>query len=220
MRQLFVGLVAEGTTDIRFLKNVIHKSIQELSWECSPMVDVSDVWEIVGARGDSFVEKMLDASKKAQHISLLCIHADADDKSAEDVLTNKFIPFYKELNKLSDSECCKAVVPTIPIRMIESWMLANKQLLKQLIDAVGKSDVELGIERPPESYANPKETIEEAIRISLAGKVKRRRDQVRISDLYEILGNELSLEYLRKIPSFKQFEYNVKQTLKALNFLR
>lgn len=220
MRQLFIGLVAEGTTDVRFLKNIIHKSIQELSWECTTMVDISDVWEIIGLCGDNFVSKMIDAAKKAKHISILCIHADADSSSINNVMNTKFNPFFNALDSISEKECCKYIVPTIPIQMIESWMLADKTLLKQLIDASSRTDTELGLDRNPESYANPKEAIEDAIRISFAGKSKRRRDQIRISDLYEILGNELGLEKLRTIPSYRHFENNVRNTLKSMGLLR
>ena len=64
MKQLFIGLIAEGTTDVRFLKNIIYKSILELSWSCDNQVDIFDIQEVT-AEGDSFVNKMLEASKKA-----------------------------------------------------------------------------------------------------------------------------------------------------------
>lgn len=56
MKQLFIGLIAEGTTDVRFLKSVINKSVLELSWHCDSQIDVFDVRE-VPAEGDGFVQK-------------------------------------------------------------------------------------------------------------------------------------------------------------------
>lgn len=222
MRQLFIGLVAEGSTDVRFLKNVIYKSVQELSWQCDTMVEVFDIREI-NADGDSFVEKMLEASRIAQDkysISMLCIHADSDSKTIADVMENKFVPLFEALKDKDESECCKCIVPTIPIQMIESWMLADKVLLKRLINAERFSDTDLGLDRAPESYADPKEAINNAIRIAMEGKPKKRRDQINISDLYEILGNTLGLEQLRNIPSFCSFEANVLKVFRELNLLR
>lgn len=222
MRQLFVGLIAEGTTDIRFLKTVIFKSIQELSWQCDSQIEIFDIREIP-AKGNTFSDKMLVASRLAWQeygISVLCIHADSDARSIDDVMKHKFSPFLKSLEKMPEDEYCKLIIPTIPIQMIESWMLADKALLKQLINANDKSDIALGIEKDPEHYADPKTVIENAIRISMLNQSKKKRDQICISDLYELLGNRLTLEKLRSIPSFSRFEEDVINVFKALRLMR
>lgn len=221
MRQLMIGLIAEGTTDLRFLKNVIYKSIVELSLQCINQVEIFDIMEI-SAEGDSFVSKMIDASKRAASdgISILCIHTDSDSRSIDAVIQNKFVPLLDELQKISGNDCCKNIIPTIPIQMIESWMLADKELLKQLINATKLSDTALGIDKKPETYSDPKSTIENAIRIAMAGQTKRRRNDIRISDLYETLGNRLNLESLRTIPSFVSFEENVIKSFKQMGLMR
>lgn len=220
--QLFIGLIAEGTTDVRFLKSVIFKSIQELSWQCDNQVEIFDIREIT-AEGDSFVEKMLDASKRACQeygISALCIHADSDARSIDAVMQNKFEPFFSALNEMSEEDYCKHIIPTIPIQMIESWMLADKELLKHLINAKDMSDADLGLERTPESYADPKKAIENAIRNSMSEQPKKKRNQIGIADLYEILGNRLSLDKLRTIPSFVHFENSVVKVFRDMGLIR
>lgn len=221
MRQLLIGLTAEGTTDIRFLKSVIAKSIQELSWQCNQQIEIFEISEI-SAHGVSFVEKMLNASKRAgqEGITILCIHADSDKRSIDMVMHNKFSPFFSELKQMSEDEFCKHIIPTIPIQMIESWMLADKALLRQLINAKKLSDKDLGIDKSPEQYADPKSVIENAIRKSLSGETKKKRDQIGIEDLYELLGNRLSLQSLRTIPSFVQFEENVMRVFKEIGLMR
>lgn len=222
MKQLFIGLIAEGTTDIRFLKSVIEKSIQELSWQCDNQVEIFPVREIV-AEGDGFVEKMLAASKCARQnygISALCIHADSDARTIDSVMLNKFDPFISALKNMPEEEYCKHIIPTIPIQMIESWMLADKELLKRLINAKDISDADLGLDRAPESYADPKSAIENAIRRAMAEQPKKKRNQIGIADLYEILGNRLSLERLRTIPSFAKFEENVIIVFKNMGLMR
>lgn len=221
MKQLFIGLIAEGTTDIRFLKNIIYRSFQELSWQCNNQIEIFEIREIA-AIGDGFTDKMLAASNCASQngISILCIHADSDSNSTETVMRNKFSPFFEVLRNMPENEYCKYIIPTIPIQMIESWMLADKELLKQLINAVRERDVDLGIDRLPETYANPKSTIENAIRIAMSGQSKRKRNQISISDLYEILGNRLELNKLRTIPSFVSFESNIIKVFKEMNLIR
>ena len=222
MKQLFIGLIAEGTTDVRFLKSVIFKSIQELSWQCDNQVEIFDIREIT-SEGDGFVEKMLEASKCALQdygISALCIHADSDARSIDVVMQNKFDPFFSALNDMPEEDYCKHIIPTIPIQMIESWMLADKGLLKHLINAKDMSDADLGLDRVPESYADPKGAIENAIRVAMSELPKKKRNQIGIADLYEILGNRLSLERLRTIPSYVQFEENVVHVFKDMGLVR
>ena len=221
MKQLFIGLIAEGTTDVRFLKSVIFKSIQELSWQCDNQVEIFDIREIT-AEGNGFVEKMLNASQSAWQnygISALCIHADSDARSLDAVMQNKFAPFFLALNNMPEEDYCKFIIPTIPIQMIESWMLADKALLKHLINAKEMSDASLGIEKLPESYADPKSVIENAIRKAMSEQPKKKRNQIGIADLYEILGNRLSLESLRTIPSFVHFEKSVIQVFKDMGLI-
>ena len=104
--------------------------------------------------------------------------------------------------------------------MIESWMLSDTQLFKRLIGAVKRSDHELGIDKHPESYADPKSTITKAIQKALSDKPKRRRDQISISDLYETMGYSISLDSLRRIPSFRNFENYVCNALMQLGLMR
>ena len=221
MKQLFVGLIAEGTTDVRFLKNVIYRSITELSWQCDSQVEVFDIREIA-VDGDTFSDKMLAASKSAFEcgISVLCIHADSDARSIKEVMQNKFSPFFEALKDMPEEDYCKHIIPTIPIQMIESWMLADKELFKQQINAIEKRDVDLGIEKAPEKYSDPKSTIEQAIRIAMSGQSKKKRDQISISDLYEVLGNSIELTKLRTIPSFADFENNVINVFKEIGLMR
>lgn len=220
MQQLFISLIAEGTTDIRFLKNVIFKSIQDLSWQCNNQIEIFDITEIT-AEGDSFVDKMIAATKHAYQsgTSILCIHADSDARTVNEVMQYKFEPFLSALEGLPNEGYCKFIIPTIPIQMIESWMLADKLLLKQLINAKHLSDAVLEIEKAPEDYSDPKSTIENAIRKSMENEPRKKRNQIHIADLYEIVGNKLTLEKLRTIPSFIKFEEYVISAFKEMGLL-
>lgn len=220
--QLFIGFTVEGTTDTRFLKEIIQTVFEETAYECSTDVEIEDV-RIVDVPKTTFVETMLEASRKAAidyGMSVLCIHADSDARTIEDVTNNKFNPLVEALNEVDNENYCKSIVPIIPIQMTEAWMLADKELLKEKIGAKNKQNIDLGIEKSPESYADPKETIKDAIRIAQAEKVKRKRNELTINDLYEELGQSISLNDLREIPSFCVFEGSVKSAFRSLGYIQ
>lgn len=220
--QLYIGLTVEGTTDSRFLKEIIENVFEETAFECSTDVQIEDVRTVDVAK-TTFVETMCNASYKAANdygISILCIHADADDRTIESVTLNKFNPLMVALENEADERFCKNIVPIIPIQMTEAWMLADKELLKTKIDARNIADIDLGIHRTPESYADPKDAINNAIRISQARRAKRRRNELTINDLYEAMGQSISLNDLRSIPSFCVFEDNVKSAFRTLGYIQ
>lgn len=222
MIQITVGLNTEGPTDIRFMKSIIKRTLDEIALECDKDIEVLDVNEIKVPK-ETFADMMLAASKKGVEdysISILCIHADADDKDIEQVMSNKFTPFFDILFQQQDSEYCKVIVPVIPIRMMEAWMLADKDLLKKKINALEVEDSLLGIHKRPETYSDPKAVIENAIRIANAGKTRRRRYAIGIAELYEDIGTSVGLEALRQLSSFKHFEEGVRNAFKQLNYLR
>ena len=218
--QIIIGLIAEGTTDVKFLKNVIFRTVEEVSWECKAQLDIYDI-QLITAKGDSFVEKMTDALRKAYaYTNALCIHADADSATIDRVMQRKFKPLFDSVALLNEESICKVIIPTIPVQMIESWMLADKSLLKRLINAGKLSDTDLFIDKMPEQYADPKSVINEAIRIAMSSHTKRRRDQITIDDLYETLGNQIDLTSLRLLPSYRIFEENVRDAFRKLKLLQ
>lgn len=218
-QQIIFGLIAEGTTDIKFLRNVIHRTVSDLSWECDGEFDIYDI-QIISANGDTFVSKMMDALRKSfTRTHALCIHTDADAKSIENVMQWKFNPLIAAVQESDDVNLCKVIVPTIPVRMIEAWMLADTHLLKHFINAENCSDSVLGIDKNPESYADPKSVINDAIRIAFSSQTKRKRSQMTVEDLYETIGNSIPLDSLRRLYSFRIFEDNVRQAFRQLNLL-
>lgn len=218
--QLYIGYTGEGTTDKRFLVEIISNTFAEVALDCRNDISIEEI-VLVNVEKNKFVEMMTEASKKTfeEGLSVLCIHADADKKTSKDIYANKFTPLFDNLSRLDNKLYCKNIVPIIPIIETESWMLADKELLKARINAKGKTNSELGIERQPESYADPKTVIENAIRLAQQDKPKRRQN-LKIADLYEELGQAIKLDQLRTIPSFRDFENNVRRIFIQLGYLQ
>lgn len=219
--QLYIGFISEGPTDNRFLPDIIEKLFTEIACDCYNDIIIEQIFALSKQSG-SFVDTMIDASKEAQQkgASMLCIHADSDSRNLTDVYTYKIGPYIKALSNKDDDNYCKCIVPIIPIQMIESWLMADKTLLKQQINALNYNDTALGLHRRPEQYADPKQAIENAIAIVMQNRPKRRRDELSISDLYEPIGAAIDINSLRTLPSFQDFELKTREAFRQLGYLK
>lgn len=217
---LFIGLFAEGTTDNRFLKNIISKTIIDIQCHCHTEIEIYDdhINDLEVSKGTSFVEKVLEASEFGLNnfaMNIFFVHTDADDKNLSKTYKNKIIPAQEAL---LHSNFCRTMIPIIPIQETEAWMLANKDLLKEQM-GTEMSDNDLGINSKPETFTDPKKVIKEAIGIVSQDKTKKRRKELTISDLYEPIGIEISLDKLRELPSYQKFEEEVRNAFRGLRYL-
>jgi hypothetical protein len=220
-KQLMIGFISEGSTDVTFLPNIIEKAFMAYALEATQSISIDRIEEIsISKTGKAFVALMLEASQKAveQGFNVLCIHVDADARDRGNVWKHKFEPFFEKLAEQSRRDHCHDIIPIIPVQMTEAWMLADKETLKEQMKAKKRNDTDLKIEKFPEDYADPKEQLKEAIRIAQSGKTKRQRSSLSIQELYEILPGLISLDELRKLPSFVQFEEDIRQTLWRMGY--
>lgn len=207
MRQLRIAFFAEGNTDNVFLPLIIENSVYYCAntYGIVP-IDILGVDCIKTEKGHSFSEKSLDACRLALEMGadILVVHTDADDATSDNAFVNKIQPFLLDLAQFDAETHCQVVVPAVPVQMIEAWMMANKDLLREQM-GTAKSDADLGLNRKPEAYADPKQAIENAIAIVGQDTTKRRRHRLTIGDLYEPLGQQLDIEDLMTLPSFSAF---------------
>jgi hypothetical protein len=213
-----VGYITEGSTDRRFLETIIKKTIDEIAFQCDGEINVYDPIFLEIPKTQNFIEKALSAAKLAftNGVFILCVHTDADDFGNSTVMTHKINPAIAAIQNVTQ-EICKNIVPIIPITMSEAWMLADKELFKNEIGTI-LSDEELNINKHPEKISNPKTIIEEALRISQSNLPKR-RFKLTIGDIYQPLGQKLTIEKLNHLDSFKNFRLSVENAFKALNYL-
>lgn len=218
--QIFIGLATEGPTDIRFFESIVRRTFQDIALkECRTDVDI-DIQRLKTKKtGLSFSEYVIQAScdgVKEFGMMALAIHTDADRETYDDRKRYNIYPAQSELDRKGD-DYCKILTPVIPVRMMEAWMLADKDLLKAEI-GTQKSDNDLGIDRDPEVIADPKSVIEEAIRVAQSD-LPRRRQRLTISDLYEIIGDKISIDRLLLLNSYRRFQEEVRSTYRALNYM-
>jgi hypothetical protein len=208
-----IGYIVEGSTDVRFLENIIRRTFEDVALLCEREIEIYSVTSIIADRGKPFVEQIQEAIKDAdkQGIEFVCVHCDADDRNDENVQKHKMIPALKACDSFSVEKNIK-LLSLIPVHMTEAWMLADKAVFKDEISS-RLDDYELGIDRAPESYNDPKNIINEAIRISQSG-LSRRRQKLNIADLYSPLGQKISLDSLKRLPSYQKFFQKIEDLLR------
>jgi len=220
MAQLFVGLMAEGVTDYRFLKPIVEKTLIQIAYSCPGQIDIT-VFDIQYSKMGGFVEQVTDASRRGFNefgIMILVIHTDADSSTPENAYNHKIIPAKNRINEFNEDTLCTHTAALIPVFETESWMLADKDFLRKQI-GTKKTDALLEIDGHPESLSSPKEKIEKAIRIGRMDFPPKIQSKLKIEDLYSITGEAMELEKLSGYNSYQDFVENLKKELIQLNFL-
>jgi len=218
-KQIIIGFTAEGATDVRFLESIIQRSFETVALECSEQIEVFPVLLIEKQTGDFIqVVKTCDREAEKQGVMVLCVHTDADDTTDANTFNFKINPAFTAVYNTND-DLCKNLVAIVPVQMTEAWMLSDKDLLKSEI-GTAKSDEDLGIDKFPEVYSNPKRTLEVAIRIARQDLTKRRRRELTIAELYSPIGHKINLTTLENLPSYQKFKEAVRGAFRILNYLR
>lgn len=217
--QLFVGYTFEGTTDKSFFKSIIERTISDILC-CYGNKDVEIKLIPFNKDGDKFVEQSINSIKKGfieNSTDIFFIHSDADDSTNSVVMNSKFNPLFEKITEFDELKEC-AIVPIIPIYMTESWMLADFDLFKKEI-ITNKTKSQLNLSGNSEQFSNPKLRIVEALRVTNNELPKKRRKDLSISDLYQIIGQKIEIRKLLTLESYKEFYINSFAVLKKLNLI-
>ena len=219
-KQIIIGFTTEGTTDFQFLESVIQRSFEDVAFECSGELEILPA-QYIDKQSGAFTEVVIGYAQQAgkRGFVVLCVHADADAPHDTGTFDNKIRPAFMAVNHMHGNHVCKNLVAIVPVQMTEAWMLSDKDLLKAEI-GTSKSDVELGIHRPPEVYANPKQAIEAAIKIARQDLTRRHRRELTIVELYRPIGQKLVLTRLENLPSYRKFKEAIRDAFRKLNYLQ
>ena len=216
IKQIIIALATEGSSDHRFLPNIIQRTFERVAFEDQQEIEIFEPICLSQISGENIREKAKKYAIQAveKGAMVLCFHADADDKTDENAFNERINPAFNAI-KSDKGDLCKNLVAIVPIQMTEAWMLADKELLKKQL-CTKKSDSELAIDKHPESFSNPKETIKNAINKAREGIAKRYRNKLKIDDLYSPLATTIELSKLESLSSYKKFEEAVRDIFPQL----
>lgn len=215
---LQIGFTTEGSTDERFLSNIIQKTFESAVFECNSDIEVYEPMHLK-KQGDGFINQITKIASEYSFFHVICIHCDADSPNIENVMNEKINPAFTAVKNLENNACAN-LVAIIPVQMTEAWMLADCDLLKEKI-GTSKINAELGLPvriREIETINDPKETISNAIRVAQSN-LPRRRKKLTISNLYTPISQEISIDNLMQLSSYSLFMENIERALRKLNYL-
>jgi hypothetical protein len=215
---LTIAYTVEGPTDVRFLHNVIQRTFEDVAFLCEGEIDVYQAVHIPNPKTGGFIDNVIEIARLASDmgIHVLCVHTDADADRDIAAFENRINPAFAAVNA-SPLNLCKNLVAIVPVQMVEAWMLADLDLLRVELDTK-ESTAQLGIARAPETIADPKSVIENAVRLSQSNKPKKSRT-LTISELYQPIGQKISMDALESLPSYRKFKSSVVQVFRQLNYL-
>lgn len=205
-----IAYFVEGSTDERFLSPIIQRTFYHLVAEAAFDIDVATPIYL----DKSTEECVKEYVEEVKGYSAVCIHVDGDKDSYEKAYDYK----YEKLAHILTSNKSN-VVPLIPIRETEAWMLADKELLFRQLQVEAKK-VDFNLTNDPEKVADPKKHLKELIRAVQQTMPKKVRKVVGIEKLYTPLGNQLPIEKLQQLPSYQAFYEAAKQALIKENLLQ
>ncbi|XXT17559.1 DUF4276 family protein [Sorangium sp. So ce429] len=204
---LCAGVYAEGPTDDRFLCNLLNRILPPLAVEiCNGGFDMGE------ARRISEPRRMRGASREIRisaaieeswsECNLFVVHSDgegAPDEVRQERIEPGLAPARRARPDLAAAAC-------LPVRETEAWMLADPEAFCRIFDTARQPT----LPRDPEAASDPKKVLETAL-CGLGARMGRG-----VEDYYAVLGAEVRLDALRRLPAFQQFEEELRKAIAAI----
>ena len=216
-KTLYVAFHGEGPTDERLFINLSERLIKSYLLKNDLTAKIS--WLVLRDKGSSSSQTLISTAISAKDQDILIFHRDADDLNWAVCYNNHFEDGISTLNALQEDTVCKRIIAAIPVKETEAWILIDKELLRDIIES-DLTIAELGLNyliKNIERIGDPKHTIENAIRINKQNlPAKRRKFAISRSEIYEKFSQEVNIQSLERLSSFKQFKTNVISALNAI----
>jgi hypothetical protein len=219
VRPLFLAVYAEGRTDERFLPVLVQRTAERLLTRRG--VEPVDVFEPVivvddlGGKLPTREECIVEAAQRAANYHALVVHADADDRARDAAIAERFEPGAARVQEVAKQgvKVCGQLLPVIPVRMVEAWMIADPDALDATIGPGFSTPLRARAEPPRlvEAVSDPKTMLEARLR-----EFRGRRRPLPLGEIYEPLARRVALERLERVPAYQQFVSDLTEVLIAL----
>jgi hypothetical protein len=219
MRQLVIALYVEGPTDERFLPPLVRRTAEDLL--AGRGIDILDpviIDDEIHALS-TLEEQIVRAAQKAKGFYLLIVHQDADAPTRDQALDERIDPSLRNIVQHPE-DCQQHIVPLIPVRMIESWMLVDSEAFCAVLPGCHAPE-NLGFPNSPnqvESIPEPKTFLHHSIERGLAHRPRRQRQRFSFSRVQSRLGESIRLSTLQRVPSYQIFREEFSDVLRELHF--
>lgn len=197
MQQILFGVYAEGPTDYRYYPTLLRRYIIHLCLKNGIDTEIMQPLRIE-RRSGSFVEQMSEVEVEFRGLQHIFVHNDADGRTTDSVVENKWQPWMERC------EQPEKWIPVIPVRMLESWLLADREALASTFIISSAKITEILGHSNPEQIPDPKAKLGEIIR---AGK------QRRTTGYEENLAQRSRFSELEKLSSFQELREHLMKTM-------
>lgn len=219
MKYLQPALYAEGPTDEHFLSPLLQRVCEQLcAARAVEPIEVSGVLTLRHPErisGAPRAERVLACANEATGAwNVLFVHSDGASSSRL-AREQKVEPALALLHRQFPAGRGVAV---IPVRETEAWAICDGDALREVLGTT-LGDETLGVPRPTrtaEAVRDPKAALDRAFAITRPTAHRRKRGT---SPLLGALGQQVSVDTLRRLPAFQEFEQELTQTLEHLRFL-
>jgi len=197
MQQIIFGVYGEGPTDSRYFPTLVERYLTAFC--AREGIDIAILPSIhISRRSGGFVESLKIVEQNYPELTYVFVHSDADAPDISNVLEHKWQPWLDECSEP------KRWVAVIPVRMTESWMLADRNALKSTFIISDTNLEEILGSQHPESIQNPKGVLAEIMRV---GRQKR------IYGFEENIAQRCDFSALERLPSFQFFQKQLSNSL-------
>jgi Domain of unknown function (DUF4276) len=137
--------------------------------------------------------------REVQHmypgLSAIFVHMDADGRTLDRALKTKWQPW---LNECQDNK--NRWIPIIPIKMLESWLLADREALAKTLILQPRQIDDYLDSTNPEAITEPKQRLNQLVKL---GKLKA------TLGFEEALAKRANISVLETLPSFRFFSNEI-----------
>ena len=220
MHYLGLALYAEGRTDYYFLSPLLQRLCEDLCTreamqpvEFGAVLGLDDPPRLKDAPRET---RIVGAAESARgHWQILFVHADGEGAPTK-VRAERTDPALVLLRQ-SFGEA-HAGVAVVPIRETETWAMFDSDAVREVFGTtLTARQLGLSVSAPAaEADSDPKRTLDNAFR---ATRPSGRRGKAGVSPMLNALGEQVSLQRLRQLPSFITLETELRQALHDLQIL-
>jgi hypothetical protein len=227
---LRLGFYGEGNTDDRFLPSVVERTVRNILNDRGRYeVDVSEPFLVSRtsmAHCISGADRVMQAARETMGCDALIVHMDADAPDTQKALFHRFEPAVKQIEETKEKVCLR-LIPIVPVRMSEAWMIADWEQLVDLLNPNLKLDElralkGINLPRKPhecESNIDPKETLTQIIAFSQSHR-RRASREVNLQNIQTQLGRSVRLNVLEKVPAYRRFVMEMTQVLISIGMVK
>jgi hypothetical protein len=209
MKDLKYTLITDGSSDSTLLV-IIRWLFNDLYPKLSANGRVCDFGQLPTPPPNGNVTKRIEVAKKLSPFDICFYHRDAESIDVENILPQR----KSEIKDALPDDLKNVVVCVIPIKMMESWLLIDKEAIKK---AAGNRNYKGNLDLPKlnnlESHKTPKDTLHDLLK-QAKNCTGRRLKAFNVNQAVHFVAGEIEdYSSLRELKAFQAFETDMKRVI-------